>query len=167
MYKQIQEEIRAIPELQQHGLLILDEYADEKSGGKSVGAARQYNGRMGKVDECQVAVALGYANWKVQPWPVWTLVDAEIFLPEAWFGEAYADLRQQVGVPPERKTFETKPELGLKMTLRAKENGLPFEAMLCDALYGRSSQFRHKLAEADLLYMAAIPANLRIFLAET
>jgi SRSO17 transposase len=164
VYEQIQSEISAIPELQQNGLLILDEYADEKSGVKSAGAARQYNGRMGKVDECQVAVALGYANWKVQPWPVWTLVDAEIFLPEAWFGESYADLRQQVGVPEERKTFETKPELGLKMILRAKKRGLPFEAVLCDALYGRSSQFRHKLDEASLLYMAAIPANLRVYL---
>jgi SRSO17 transposase len=164
VYEQIQAEISETPELQIGGLLVLDEYADEKSGGKSAGAARQYNGRMGKVDECQVAVALGYANWKLQPWPLWTLVDAEIFLPEAWFGEAYATLRQKVGVPTERKTFETKPELGLKMILRAKERGLPFEAVLCDSLYGRSSQFRHKLDEAGLLYMAAIPANLRVYL---
>jgi len=164
VYEQIQCEISEVPELQTKGLLILDEYADEKSGGKSAGVARQYNGRMGKLDECQVAVALGYANWKLQPWAVWTLVDAEIFLPEAWFGEAYADLRRQVGVPTERKTFETKPELGLKMILRAQKRGLPFEAVLCDSLYGRSSRFRHKLDESGLLYMAAIPANLRVYL---
>jgi SRSO17 transposase len=88
VYEQIQSELSTIPELQQNGLLILDEYADEKSGVKSAGAARQYSGRMGQVDECLVAVALGYANWKVQPWPVWMLVDAEIFLPEAWLGRA-------------------------------------------------------------------------------
>jgi len=58
-------EIKATPELQANGLLILDEYADEKSGGRSVGTARQYNGCIGKVDECQVAVALGYASWKL------------------------------------------------------------------------------------------------------
>jgi SRSO17 transposase len=73
-------------------------------------------------------------------------------------------LRQQVDVPVERKTFATKPELGLKMILRAKKRGLPFEAVRCDALYGRSSQFRHQLDEASLLYMAAIPANLRVYL---
>lgn len=163
VYEQIQSEISETPELQTNGLLILDEYADEKSGGRSAGVARQYNGRMGKVDECQVAVALGYANWKLQPWAVWSLVDAEIFLPEAWFGDAYAELRKQVGVPTERKTFETKPELGLKMILRAKKRGLPFEAVLCDSLYGRSSRFRHKLNESGLLYMAAIPTNLRVY----
>jgi len=48
------------------------------------------------------------------------MIDAEIFLPgEAWFGETYAVLRKQVGVPAERKEFEIKPELGLKKILRA------------------------------------------------
>ena len=164
VYAQIQAELSAKPELQQGGLLILDEYADEKAGGNSAGALRQYNGRMGKVDECQVAVALGYAHWKLPPWPVWTLVDAEIFLPEVWFGDAYASLRQKVGVPTERQAFETKPELGLKMIRRAKERHLPFAAVLCDALYGRSSQFRSELAQEHLLYLAAIPANLRVYL---
>ncbi len=164
VYAQIQAEISQKPELQSGSLLILDEYADEKAGGQSAGTLRQYNGRMGKVDECQVAVTLGYANWKVQPWPLWAMVDAEIFLPEAWFGDAYAQLRQKVGVPAERKVFETKPELGLKMIRRTKSHQLPFEAVLCDALYGRSSQFRCQLDQEHLLYMADIPANLRIYL---
>lgn len=164
VFEQICDEIIEKPELHPGSVLILDEYADEKAGEKSAGAWRQYNGRMGKVDLCQVGVALGYANWKMQPWPLWTMVDAEIFLPEAWFGAEYAELRQKVGVPTERTTFETKPELGLKMIRRAKAAGLPFEAMLCDSLYGRSSQFRHELREENLLYMADIPNNLRVYL---
>jgi SRSO17 transposase len=142
----------------------LDEYADEKAGDRSAGAYRQYNGRMGKVDLCQVVVALGYANWKLDPWPLWTLVDAEIFLPEAWFGAEYGELRQKVGVPKERTSFESKPELGLKMIRRAKAAGLPFEAVLCDSLYGRSSQFRHELRKEQLLYLVDIPNSLRVYL---
>jgi len=164
VFEQVQEEINEKPELQAGSVLILDEYADEKAGGKSAGALRQYNGRMGKVDMSQVAVALGYANWKLKPWPLWTMVDAEIFLPEVWFGDEYAQLRQKVGVPKERTSFETKPELGLKMIRRAKAAKLPFEAVLCDSLYGRSSEFRQELRKEDLLYMAAIPNNLRIYL---
>lgn len=164
VFEQIREELKEKPELHPGSVLILDEYADEKAGGRSVGAYRQYNGRMGKVDLCQVAVALGYANWKLEPWPLWALVDAEIFLPEAWFEAEYAALRKQVGVPKERTSFETKPELGLKMIQRAKKTGLPFEAVLCDALYGRSSPFRHALREARLLYMAEVPHNLRVYL---
>lgn len=134
VYEQIQAEISEKPALQQGGLLILDEYADEKAGGKSAGALRQYNGRIGKVDECQVAVALGYAHWKLQPWPLWPLVDAEMFLPEVWFGEAYAPLCQKVGVPAARQAFATKPELGLKLIRRATARQLPFVAVLCDSL---------------------------------
>src|SRR4030066_556672 len=119
---------------------------------------------MGKVDECQVAVTLGYANWKVQPWPVWAMVDAEVFLPEEWFSEAYAQLRQKVMVPAQRKVFESKPELGMKMIRRAKAQKLPFEAVLCDSLYGRSSQFRRELDQEHLLYMAYVPTNLRVYL---
>jgi SRSO17 transposase len=164
VYAQICAEIAEQGELQTGSLLILDEYADEKAGVQSAGALRQYNGRMGKVDECQVTVTLGYANWKVQPWPVWTMVDAELFLPEAWFGAGYARLRRKVGVPSTRTAFESKPELGLKMIRRVQAHGLPFEAVLCDSLYGRSSQFRRELEQAHLLYLADIPANLRVYL---
>ena len=78
----------------------------------------------------------------------------------------YAELRKKVGVPKERTRFETKPELGLKMIRRAKDAGLPFEAVLCDSLYGRSSPFRHALREEHLLYVADIPNNQRVYLAQ-
>lgn len=166
VFEQIREEIQEKPELHADSVLILDEYADEKAGEQSAGAWRQYNGRMGKVDLCQVAVALAYANWKLQPWPLWTMVDAEIFLPAAWFRADYAQLRQKVGVPAKRKTFETKPELGLKMIRRVIAAKLPFKAVLCDSLYGRSSQFRRDLREEHLLYMVDVPNNLRVYLDE-
>src|SRR5215210_4938232 len=48
--RQVQTELAATPALQQGGILILDESPDEKAGVHSAGAARQYNGRLGKVD---------------------------------------------------------------------------------------------------------------------
>jgi SRSO17 transposase len=161
---QIREEVGQTAELQQDSLLILDESADEKAGGQSAGASRQYNGRMGKADQCQVAVVLGYANWKVQSWPLWAMVDVEVFLPQEWFSAAFAPLRQAVGVPEERQAFETKIELGLKMVRRAKAEQLPFEAVLCDDLYGRSYEFRAALDGDGMRYMADVPANLRVYL---
>ena len=69
-----------------------------------------------------------------------------------------------MGVPADRKTFETKPELGLKMIRRAKAAKLSFSAVLCDSLYGRSTQFRLELREEHLLYLVDIPNNLRVYL---
>jgi SRSO17 transposase len=164
VYEQIQAEISQKPELRSGSLLILDEYADEKAGILSADSLRQYNGRIRKVDECQVSVVLGYANRQIQPWPTWAIVDSDPYLAEEWFTPDFWELRHKLGVPAERKVFENKPELGLKMIRRTKLHQLPFEAVLCDALYGRRSQFRCQLNQEHLLYMADIPANLRIYL---
>jgi SRSO17 transposase len=93
------------------------------------------------------------------------MVDGELFLPEEWFGEDFADLRQELGIPEERH-FETKIELGLKMVKRAKANGLPFDLLACDTLYGRASQFRAALETENVLYSAAVPANTHVYLNE-
>jgi SRSO17 transposase len=50
---QVQSELAATPALHHGGMLILDESADAKAGLHSAGAARQWNGRLGKVDLCQ------------------------------------------------------------------------------------------------------------------
>jgi len=160
VFRQIQDEIKATPALQQGSILILDESADEKAGTHNVGAARQYNGRMGKVDLCRVDTCLAYANARAR---LWTLVDGELFLPAEWFGDDLAEKRQALGVPKERQ-FETKIELGLKMVQRAKAHGLPFDLLACDTLYGRDSQFRADLEAEEVLYAAEVPANTRVYL---
>src|SRR6266567_5905417 len=102
VFGQIQAEIKATAALAQGSTLILDESADEKAGTHNAGASRQYNGRLGKVDLCRVDTCLTDANGGL-----WAMVDGELFLPEEWFGEAFAQTRHELGIPPER-TFETK-----------------------------------------------------------
>jgi SRSO17 transposase len=59
--------------------LLLDESGFEPKGEHSVGVARQWNGRLGKVDNCQVGVfaALGRGARA-------TLIDYRLYLPESW-----------------------------------------------------------------------------------
>ena len=154
----IQEEIIGRGEMDEGAMLLLDESGNEKAGKYSVGAARQYNGRQGKVDNCQVGVFTSLAKGHFSTW-----VDGEIFLPERWFGDDYADHRQRAEIPSDRK-FMTKLELGLQMIHRAIVNGLPFEAVACDTFYGRSDWFRDQLADAGIEYYADIPSNRRIYL---
>jgi SRSO17 transposase len=54
----VQDELKARPELLAGGILRVDESADEKASGQSAGAAKQPNGRMGKVETSQVGVLL-------------------------------------------------------------------------------------------------------------
>jgi len=139
---------------------MLDESADEKAGTHNAGASRQYNGRMGKVDVCRVDTCLTYANGGR-----WAMVDGELFLPEEWFGAAFAQTRRELGIPPER-TFETKIALGLKMVKRVKAQGVPFDLLACDALYGRDSQFRADVDAAGVLYAAQVPADTNVYVSE-
>jgi SRSO17 transposase len=101
VFQQIQTEIQQRPELN-GGVLTLDESGDERAGSQSAGASRQYLGRLGKVEMGQVAVALGYYAADV-----WTMVDAELYLPESWFEEDLASLSRQLHIP-EKRVFMTK-----------------------------------------------------------
>lgn len=159
VFRQIQADLSAIPALCQGSVMILDESADAKAGEQSAGAARQRNGRLGKVDVCQVGTYLAYANVAAN---LWTLVDGELFLPEAWLTPAYADQRKACGVPAER-VFQRKADLGVQMIDRARANGLPFERVACDAFYGRDRQLRADLQARKLLYAADIPADTPVY----
>ena len=101
-----------------HGSLQLDEPGFLKSGENSVGVKRQYCGRFGKVENCQVGAFLGYASWSYR-----TLIDKRLCLPEDWASDPVR--RERCGVP-DNITFKTKAELGLDMLLKAKEQGIPF-----------------------------------------
>lgn len=160
VFDQIHAAIKAPPALAHGSTLILDERADEQAGTHNAGASRQYNGRLGKGAVCRVDTCLTYANGGLG-----TMVDGELFLPEEWFGGAFAQTRQALGIPPDR-TFETKIALGLKMVKRVKAKGVPFALLACDALYGRDSPFRADLAAEDVQYAAQGPADTLVYRSE-
>jgi len=158
VYERIQDDIKEDARFQHGGVLIVDETADAKAGECSAGAARQHNGRLGKVDLCQVATCLSFVH---PASGVWNLVDDELFLPEHWFSPEYAALRQEVGVPAQR-TFQTKPQLALAMIQRAVQRGLPFARVAADDLYGRNRAFRAGLGQ--LPYALQVPLNTPVCL---
>ena len=157
VFHQIQDEISFYSELK-GGMLTLDESGDKRSGEDSAGTARQHIGRLGKVDMGQVGVVLGYYQLHT-----WAMVDAELYLPEAWFDDKHKKLRKRWHIPEER-TFATKIQLGMEMIQRARDRGFDFEVLGCDTLYGRDSQFRAELDSQNIHYMADIPANIHVYL---
>jgi len=154
----IQGQVKARPEFQSGAMVLIDESADEKAGDQSAGASRQHNGRLGKIEMSQVGVFLTLASPTVSTW-----IDGELFMPEAWFTPAAAKRRAKAEIPTER-TFQTKPELAWLMIQRAVANGLAFEAVGMDSLYGRSQKLRADLDQANLEYYADVPANTQVYL---
>lgn len=162
VYRQVQEELKALPELTRGGVLLVDESADEKASAASAGAAKQYNGRLGKVETSQVGVLLSYVNLTVAS-GFWTWITGKLFLPEAWFEAGYQKRRQELGIP-ESLRFKTKVELawdGIQEVLAGK---LPFEIVGFDSLYGRSGWLRAQVRQANQRYMAEVPADTQVYL---
>src|SRR5919205_1036618 len=75
-------------------VLVIDETGFLKKGVKSAGVARQYTGTAGRIENCQVGVFLTYACARGR-----TFLDRELYLPEAWAGDAAR--RSEAGVPAE------------------------------------------------------------------
>lgn len=160
LIQSLHEDIRAEPEWATEAMLLLDESADAKAGTTTAGAGRQYNGRLGKIDVCQVGVFLSLSTPRANCW-----IDGELFIPKNWFEPENEAKRTLVGIPEERR-FATKPELGWQMIQRAVANGIPFAAIDMDELYGRNHQLCLNLDQAGLEYYGDVPADTVVYLSK-
>jgi len=136
--------------------LIIDESGFAKKGKTSVGVARQWNGRLGKTDNCQVAVygALSSGDRVI-------LIDVELFLPKGWTEDAARCLRS--GVPETRIENKTKPELALEIVRRQRELGIRFDYVLADGLYGHSAKFCQMLDDEEELFLMHVHSDQHVY----
>jgi SRSO17 transposase len=139
---------------QEEGVLVVDPSGFPKSGRESVGVARQWCGRLGKVDNCQVAVYLGYVSGQGH-----TLVDMRLYLPKEWTQDkARLD---KAGVPQDRRGYRSRHQLALDM-LQARGPLLPHRWIAGDDEMGRPYWFRRRLAHLGERYLLAVPGNTLI-----
>ena len=134
-------------------VIVFDPSGHKKCGNDSVGVQRQWLGRLGKVDNCQVAVYMGYASGKE-----YALADTRLYLPKQWVKDKAR--RKKCGVPKHIR-HQTRHELALNML---KNNGkyLPHAWIAGDDEMGRSSRFRKDLRVLDERYLLAVPSNTGI-----
>lgn len=140
------------------GVFSVDSSEFPKKGKESVGVARQYCGRLGKVENCQSGVFFGYSSSKG-----YGLLDRRLYLPEIWFSEEYQERWRKCKIP-EETTFKSKITLALEMIQEQQKNGLfPGKWMTCDEFFGRDSQFLDNLPK-KLFYFAEVPQNTHVWL---
>ena len=132
------------------GVLVFDPSSFAKKGTKSVGVQRQWCGRLGKVENCQVGVYLGYVSREGH-----ALVDFRLYLPEEWTGDRKR--MNEAGVPRGVR-FRTRHELALDM-LDERGGLLRHRWVAGDDEMGRSSWFRRELRSRGESYLLAVPGN--------
>jgi SRSO17 transposase len=135
---------------QADAVLVFDPSAFAKKGAESVGVQRQWCGRLGKIDNCQVGVFLAYVSAEEQ-----ALVDMRLYLPKRWARSKTR--RAKAGVPAEVK-FRTRHELSLEM-LDEHAAALPHAWVAGDDEMGKVPEFRGELDARSERYLLAVPSN--------
>jgi SRSO17 transposase len=135
------------------GVLVFDPAGFAKKGSPSVGVQRQWCGRLGKIENCQIGVYMGYVGRQEH-----ALVDVRLYLPKEWTQDRARCRRAGV---PRTVRFQTRHALALAMLA---EHGplLPHSWITGDDEMGRSSRFRQDLTERHERYLLAVPSNTLI-----
>ena len=135
------------------GVLVFDPSAFPKKGNASVGVQRQWCGRLGKIDNCQVGIYLAYVGRHEH-----ALVDVRLYLPKEWAADK--ERRSRAGIPRGVR-FHTRHELILEM-LDERGPLLPHAWISGDDELGRCSWFRQELRARYECYLLAVPSNTAV-----
>ena len=134
------------------GVVVIDPSGFPKKGTESCGVDRQWCGRLGKVDNCQIGVFLAYAAEAG-----YAPLDRRLYLPEDWANDEAR--REKCHVPPEVEFQETW-RIALDLLDRSLP-GLPHGWIVGDDELGRAAEFRAALRRRGSVTCWTCPATPR------
>jgi SRSO17 transposase len=132
------------------GVFVLDGSGFPKKGDASCGVARQWCGRLGKVDNCQVGYFLAYASRHGG-----ALLDAGLYVPKDWANDVTRRLKTRV---PTDLEFREGWRIALGLLDEARAT-LPGRWVVGDDEFGRASELRGQLRRRRLRYVLDVPCN--------
>ncbi len=132
------------------GVIIFDPTSFPKKGTHSVGVKRQWCGRLGKRENCQVGVFMAYATSKGHG-----PLDRRLFLPKDWAEDRAR--RKECRVPGE-VGHRTKWRIALDM-LDANGGDIPHGWIAGDNEFGRVGAFRKGLRDRGERYCLDVPCD--------
>jgi SRSO17 transposase len=135
------------------GVVVIDPSAFPKKGTQSCGVGRQWCGRQGKVDNCQVGVFLAYAATAG-----YAPLDRRLYLPKDWTKD---EVRREKCHVPQAIKFQEKWQIALDLLDRSLP-GLPHGWIVGDDEFGRASEFRAALRQRRERYVLDVPCNTLI-----
>src|SRR3954462_733973 len=136
--------------------LIIDESSFVKQGNRSVGVARQWCGRLGKVDNCQVAVFAVLTDGARH-----TPVDMRLYLPQRWVDDpARCELAE---IPTQARTMRSKTDLALELVRAARARGMRFGWVGVDGGYGKEPAFLRALDDMGEIFVADVHCDQRVW----
>ncbi len=135
------------------GIIVLDPSAFPKKGDDSCGVARQWCGRRGKIDNCQLGVFAAYVSSKGH-----APLDRRLYLPEDWTENP---VRREATHVPEDVTYQKTWEIAGDLLARSGAD-VPHGWVVGDDEFGRPSEFREQLRSRGERYVLDVPCNTTI-----
>src|SRR5512143_3998399 len=134
-------------------VIVIDASTFPKSGDDSCGGARQWCGRLGKQENCQLGVFLAYAA----PGG-YAPLDRRLYLPEDWALDAG---RREKCHAPEDVVFQEKWRIAADLLARSRA-GLPHGWVVGDDEFGRPAHFRAWLRGEQERYVLDVPSDTAV-----
>lgn len=119
--------------------------------------ARQWNGRLGKVDNCQAGVFATLCRRERA-----SLLDVRLYLPKAW-AEDEARCRK-AAIPEDARRYRSKTELALEMVETAIDRGIRFGYVGVDGGYGKEPAFLRGLDGLGCRFVADVHCDQTLYL---
>ena len=138
-------------------VLIFDESGLSKKGKSSAGVARQWNGRLGKVDNCQVGVFATLCHGEMA-----SLIDTRLYLPEDWADDPKRC--DKAAIPKENQCFQSKSALALAMLKVALQRNIRFGYVGIDDGYGKEPAFLRDVDRLGCRFVADVHCDQTIYL---
>jgi SRSO17 transposase len=135
------------------GVIVLDPSGFPKKGQDSCGVARQWCGRLGKKDNCQIGVFLAYVSSRGH-----APLDRRLYLPKGW---AEDPERRQACHVPEDLVYQKTWEIAAELLARGGAE-VPHGWVVGDDEFGRASEFRALLRSRGERYILDVPCNTNI-----
>ncbi len=137
----------------------LDETGQEKQGTATAGVKRQYLGCAGRVANGINVVHLAYVREKTGH----ALVGARQWIPREQAGDP---VRSLVTGLPAGLEFRTKGQLAIDICAEAYADGISFDFICGDEVYGSSTRLREFLETRGQAYVLRVASNFTVTLAD-
>jgi SRSO17 transposase len=139
------------------GMITADSCEFPKKGKESVGVDRQYCGALGKVENCQSGVFVGYSSDNG-----YGLLNCQLYMPESWFSKEQQQ-RCKANLVPKDLVFKSKQQIAVELIESVMATGdFPARWIGCDATFGSDIEFINALPR-NLYYFADIRCDTLVF----
>ncbi len=140
-------------------VLVIDESAIAKKGKASAGVARQWNGRLGKVDNSQVGVYAALCRGEMA-----SLFSARLYLPQSWVSDVKRCDR--AAIPETERVYRSKSTLALEMIDEADRTGVRYGFIALDGGYGKEPAFLRALDARGKSFVADVHKDQSVYLTD-